>query len=155
MPGHKGAQGTVASEEKLVRGAQAGVLRLAARGEHQDRQVGLRAQIRSEIEAVFARHHHVEDQAVEVDALDQGARLGGVGRSRDEEPLLGEEAVQEASEPRIVVDDQEMSAIGCVHRFDDRTNNLCLTGFSAVMLTSIGCRFRPSKLVFRGFPWPK
>ena len=57
-----------------------------------------------------------QDQTVEVDTLDQRARLGGIRCGCHTKSLLGQEAVQEASEPRIVVDDQEMGAIGCVHR---------------------------------------
>ena len=92
------------------------VLRLAARGQHQDGQIRLRTQIGREIEPAFARHHHVEHEAIEVDALDQLAGFGGVRRGGDPEAVGAEESLEQAAQPRVVVDHQKMRIVGGVHR---------------------------------------
>jgi len=139
---------------------------MALGGQHQDGDVGGGPDRLGEIEAVLAGHHHVEDQAIEIDAFDERTRLGRVRRRGDAESARREIALQQATQPRIVVDDKEMRVVGCVHRQRIAAGNRTLTGFSSVMLTSLGCRFRRSKREagaslagkvpgFRGFSWPK
>ena len=64
--------------------------RLGARGQHQDRNVGGLAQACGEVEAVLARHHHVEHDELELEAFEIGARLRGGGGRGDAIAVLAE-----------------------------------------------------------------
>ena len=48
-----------------------------ARGQHQDRHARRAAQRFGEVEAVLARHHHVENKQIEAQPVELGARVGG------------------------------------------------------------------------------
>src|SRR6185312_2570926 len=84
------------------------VLGLGHGGEQQDRQAALAPEAARELEAVLARHHHVEHQEIEGNAGEPRPRLGGVAGGGDAEPLIDQVAPQQLAQPRIVVDDQEM-----------------------------------------------
>ena len=56
-----------------------------------------------------------QDQAIEIDALDQIAGFGGICRGGDAKPARSEIALQKRAQPLIVIDDQEMGVIACVH----------------------------------------
>ena len=69
-------------------------VRLRQRRQHQDRHLLFGAQRLGQLDAVLARHHHVEHQQVEVEAFQLAARLGGVAGDRDAEAVLGEILLQ-------------------------------------------------------------
>src|SRR5258708_7546907 len=81
---------------------------LGHRRQQQDRDAALRAHAAREAQPVLAGHHDVEDEEIERDAGDLGARLGGIAGGGDAEALVGEIAAQQLAQPRIVVDHQEM-----------------------------------------------
>ncbi len=54
-------------------------------------RIGMRlvaAQAVGEVIAVLARHHHVDDEKIEGEAAELGARLGGIDRGGDAETLV-------------------------------------------------------------------
>ena len=59
-------------------------------------------------EAVLAGHHHVEDDEVELEPLEQPAGVGGVAGGGHHEAAAGEELLQQRPEPRVVVDDEDV-----------------------------------------------
>ena len=87
------------------------VFRVAPRGEHEDRDIGFAAHEGGQNEAVFARHHYVEHQPVEGEALHQDAGFRRVGRRGHPESVFAQEALQQAAQPRVVVDHQKMRRI--------------------------------------------
>jgi len=96
-------------------GLEAGdaVLRRAARGQHQDGHlVAVAAQGIRQAQPGFPRHHHVEDHQVEGHRAQRLPRRGGIGGGGDAEALLGEEALQQRAQPRIVIDQQQMRGLG-------------------------------------------
>src|SRR5580658_7876135 len=66
------------------------ILGLGHRRQQEDWDAALPAQRAREIEATLARHHDVEDQEIEREALQLGASLGGVGGGRHAKALFGE-----------------------------------------------------------------
>jgi hypothetical protein len=68
------------------------------------------AQIPGEAEAVLARHHHVEDDEVEIEPRQQAPRMGRVAGSRGHEAVAHEELLQQPANAFVVVDDQEVRA---------------------------------------------
>ena len=82
-----------------------------ARGEHQDRHVGGAADRLGEIEAGLARHHHVENEQIETQTVELGARVGrGLGRGHAV-ALAGQEARQQVADAAVVIDHQQMRRI--------------------------------------------
>ena len=79
---------------------------LAARGEHDHRQLGARADPAAELEPVRARKHHVEDDEVGRVALEQLARAVAVGGLERPVALPLEVADDDLADRRLVVDDE-------------------------------------------------
>ncbi len=72
-----------------------------------------------EIEAVLARHHHVENEQIEAQAGELGARVGrGLGGG-DAIAFAEQEARQQVANAAVVVDDQQMRRVvgGLARRF--------------------------------------
>ena len=84
---------------------------LAARGQHQDRHARGRAQRAGELETGLARHHHVEDQEVEAQAFELGARLGRRLGGGDPIAFGQQEARKEVADAAVVVDHQHVRRI--------------------------------------------
>ena len=86
---------------------------LAARGEHDDRDVGVGAQVAAQREAVVAGQHQVEHHQVEcapVQRLPHGAAIGDRGRAQ---AVLLEIAAEQGPDLGVVVDDQDV--VGSIH----------------------------------------
>ena len=92
--------------------ARDAVLGFAARGEHQDRHLRLRAHGLCQIEPGFARHHHVEDQKIERHALHQGAGFCGIGRGADAKAVGAQILLQQRAQALVVVDHEQMRIVG-------------------------------------------
>ena len=61
-----------------------------------------------ELEPGLARHHHVEHHKVIAQALQLGARIGGINRRGDDEIMLRQIAAQQRAQPVVVIDHQDM-----------------------------------------------
>ena len=85
--------------------------RLVARGQHEDRHARGGAQVARELEAGLARHHHVEDQQIEAQPFELGARIGGGLRGGDAIALGEQEARQQVADAPVVVDHQQMRGV--------------------------------------------
>ena len=90
---------------------------LAARGEHQDRGVGVRpaarAQVAAQGESVLAGHHEVEHDQVDAVGLERGLHLAPVGGGGAAQALLLEVVGEQLADVAIVIDDQDV--VGRVH----------------------------------------
>ena len=71
----------------------------------------LSRRLAGEIEAAFARHHHVEHDEFEVEACEKRARLGGGGGDGDAIAVLAQKGGQQRAQPAVVVDDQDMRSV--------------------------------------------
>ena len=79
----------------------------AARGEHDDRRRVLRrADPLQNREAVFTRHHQVENQRVKPLTHPEPVHCLAVFSHEDIEPVLTEIAPQEVPQPRVIIDHQ-------------------------------------------------
>ncbi len=67
---------------------------LVARGQEQDRRIDLIADAAGQAEPVLARHHHVNYQHVEGQALEQTRGVGRVACGGDQIAASGQEAFQ-------------------------------------------------------------
>ncbi len=81
------------------------------RRQHADGDVARRLEVAREVEPAFARHHHVEQDEIEIQSAHRGASGCGVGGRRDAKALLGEKAGEEVADFLVVVDDED---VGCV-----------------------------------------
>jgi hypothetical protein len=79
-------------------------------GQEEDGRRDRFAQIPGEAEAVLARHHHVEDDEVEIEPCQQAPRMGRVAGSRGHEAVAHEELLQQPADAFVIVDDQEVRA---------------------------------------------
>ena len=85
---------------------------LAARGEQDDGRVGfLLAHALEQGEAIFAGHHHVEDDEIERHGRHQLAGGGGVFRGGDVVAFAREVAFQEVAQAVVVVDGEDVAAV--------------------------------------------
>ena len=84
------------------------VFRHAARGQQHDRHFRGLAHAFGQREAVLDRHHHVEDEQVEIHGVEQLARAGGVGGGRDARAGLREIALEQFADAVVVVDQQQV-----------------------------------------------
>src|SRR5206468_4025503 len=103
----------------------------AARGEHDDRQVGLLPDLLQDAEAVAPRKREVEDDEVRPVGVDHRQRFVAVGRL-DRGHILareGERAPYERSDVRLVVDDQDLRH--CAASGSEVTNAAPPPGFSS------------------------
>jgi hypothetical protein len=80
-----------------------------ARGQHHDGDLRHRADFAADGEAVFARHHHVEQHKVEAAGCGVAHRAGGTGQHRHFETGFGQELFGQAADLGIVVDQQNMA----------------------------------------------
>ncbi|MCY1242320.1 hypothetical protein D9M72_552730 [compost metagenome] len=92
-------------------------VRFRQRRQHQDRHGLDLAQAVGQRDAAFARHHHIDDQKVEVEADQLAPCFVRVGRGRHAKSLLDQIAVQEIADAPVVVDDQKVSRIVRDSRF--------------------------------------
>ena len=84
-----------------------------AGGEHQDRQVVARgAQRAGGLDAVEARHHHVDHEGVRGLPGDAGQRLGTVAGQRDGVAVELQGAAQRLAHRPVVVDDEDARGLG-------------------------------------------
>jgi hypothetical protein len=92
-------------------GVQAGdaVGALHARGEHQDRRmVALGTQDATDLEAVDARHHHVEHENVRRPAMGLRKCLHAIGDGRHLVPFKGQGAFQGVADGAVVLGEQHV-----------------------------------------------
>ena len=89
---------------------------VAARGEHDDRQLALLADGAAEFEAVHLGQHHVEDRGVEAAAAQQRQPGAGPGGVLQLEPGPREVRRQRRAEKFVVVDQQQARHVGIVLR---------------------------------------
>ena len=87
------------------------VARLRASGEHEDGHLRLLSQRGCEIEPVFARHHHVENQKIEGEAAHVATRLDRVLGGGDAIALSSEIARHQGANATVVVDEQKMRRV--------------------------------------------
>ena len=87
------------------------IFRFAHGGQHQDRDRAGAAQGDSQFHAALARHHDVENQQVEGDMAQMGARFRGVGCGRHAKAVLAQELAQQLAEPVVVVHHQNMRLV--------------------------------------------
>jgi hypothetical protein len=78
---------------------------------HDDRHARGRAQMAGEIEPGLSRHHGVEDQQVEAQPLELGARVGGRLRGGDAVAFGEQEAREQRADAAIIVDHQQMGGL--------------------------------------------
>ena len=86
-------------------------LGFGARGQHQDRDARRRADRLGEVEAALARHHHVEDQEIELQAVQLGARFDRGFGGGDAVALAVKIARQQIANAPVVVDDEQMRSV--------------------------------------------
>src|SRR5690606_11674166 len=91
------------------------VFGVAARGQQQDRGGHRLAQRFGQRDSVLIRHHHVEDEQVELEPSEQGTGMAGIPRWRDEEAVAGEELLQQIPDACIIIDDEDMRPRGLAH----------------------------------------
>jgi hypothetical protein len=84
------------------------VLRLAARGQEQDRRVDLLPERPGEAQPVLARHHHVEHDEIEFEPREKPPRMRRVARGRDEKAVSDQELLEKPPDAFVVVDDEEV-----------------------------------------------
>src|SRR5918992_2904515 len=75
--------------------------------EHHDRNLALAADFATDLEAVERRQHDVQDDGVEVTALDRRQRLTPIGLGRDSEAGALEAQTSQLTDGWIVFDDQQ------------------------------------------------
>jgi hypothetical protein len=63
------------------------VVGFAFRRQQQDRCLAGFAQRPGQADPVLARHHHVEHDQIEIEPFEHAARMGGVARRGDQEPV--------------------------------------------------------------------
>ena len=80
---------------------------VAARGQHQHRHVGLRADAAADLEPVHVGQHHVQDHRAHVARLQRRQPGSTVGALLDRETARHEIATQHRGQPLVVVDDQD------------------------------------------------
>ena len=83
----------------------------AACGQHQNRHARGGAQRTRKFQSGLARHHDVEDEKIEPQAGELGARLRGGRRGRDSIALPQQKARQQIADAAIIIDDQQMRSI--------------------------------------------
>ena len=112
LPAIKLGSGELADSLEVVR-AQAqpldAILRLAARGEQQDRRVGAFAHPFGDVEPVHAGHHHVQDHQIEAHLSEQGQRLLPVRGGGDAQTPPAQKLREKLADAVVVVDDEDMS----------------------------------------------
>ena len=81
--------------------------RLTARGQHDHRQVGFCAQVSTQLQAVFAGHHQVENNQIDARRVERFPHRRAVGRLRRAEAVRGEIFRQQRANFAIVIDDQD------------------------------------------------
>ncbi|PII39369.1 hypothetical protein T190_07110 [Sinorhizobium meliloti CCBAU 01290] len=59
-------------------------------------------------DAAFPRHHHVDDQKIEIDAYQLSPGLVGIGCRRYAKSLFDQIAVEQVADAPVIVDDQKM-----------------------------------------------
>ena len=64
-----------------------------------------------QIETALARHHHVENEQIEIEPGQPRARIGGAFRRGDAIAFAVQVARQQAADAPVVVDDQQMRCI--------------------------------------------
>ena len=85
--------------------------RFVAGGQHDDRHARGCAQVARELEAGLARHHDVEDQQVEAQPFELGARIGGGLSGGDAVAFGKQEAREQVADAAVVVDHEQMGSI--------------------------------------------
>ena len=72
----------------------------------------LQAQRLGQVQAAFARHHHVQHHQVRVDRPQLRPRLGGIAGGGDTKAFAGQIARQALAQAGIVLDDQDVAIVG-------------------------------------------
>ena len=106
------------------------------RRQHDDRHRRGCADEAGEIEPGFTRHHHVEDQEIEMQAEQLGAGVAGAHRRGDAVAFAAEKARQQAADAAIVVDQQHMR--GVVGRLRRPSDEGCSLGHDHSFAVALG-----------------
>src|SRR6201999_4220086 len=85
--------------------------RFVASRQHDNRHRRGGADESCELEAGLARHHHVEDQQVEMQAVELGAGILRTHRGGDAITLAAEKPRQQIANAAVVVDQQQMRRV--------------------------------------------
>ena len=85
------------------------VVRIPLGGQQQDRRGDFfAAQTAGQVNTVFARHHHIHHDQVELQPRQDAPRMGRIPRDRHEEPIARKEFPQEPADTFIVINDQKV-----------------------------------------------
>ncbi len=84
---------------------------VGAGGQHQDRHLRGLPDGAGIVEAGLARHHHVEHEGVEHEALGLGPRLRGARGRRHPVAVLAQEAGEEIAQAPVVVDHEDVRRV--------------------------------------------
>ena len=87
------------------------VLRLRPSRQHQDRDVGGFSQGTRDVEPAFARHHDVENDAIEGKPPELRARRGPVFGLRDPEAVLPQITAKQVPDALVVVHDKDVRRV--------------------------------------------
>ena len=104
-------------------------MRLSASASAVSRMIGTFLMSRSarvSVDAVFAGHHHVHDDEVEIETCKLALRFGAVGGDGDAEAVLGEIAIEQLADAGVVIDHQQVRRI---------VGNICLDRHSIRLLS--------------------
>ena len=80
----------------------------AARGQQDNRQIPVRADVARQAQPVFARHHDVENGEINRISGEPRARRLCIGCLRDAKALLGQKLGQRLADRALVIDQQQM-----------------------------------------------
>jgi hypothetical protein len=89
------------------------VLGIGESRQDQDRHLAvLVAKLAGELEAGFARHHHIDDGEIEGEATHALARFGGAGGGAHPNAVGRQEALDQLADAAVVIDHEDMGRIG-------------------------------------------
>ena len=82
--------------------------------QHQDRGRSRFAQGAGQADAVFAGHHHVQNDQVEIQPRQHPPRMFGIARRRDQKAMAHQELLEQIADAFVVIDNQQM-CVRCCH----------------------------------------
>ena len=87
------------------------VVGLRQGGQHEDRDLLFLAQRFRQLDPRFPRHHHVENDQVEVEPGQFAARLRRIAGDRHSKAVLAQILLKQAADTRVVIDHEQMGGI--------------------------------------------